>query len=140
MNMAILKHIAIKNTDYGEAQRYLLFQHDEHTKKPILDENGELIPRKEYYIDGINCDPFSFDLECKELNAQYHKNQNFDEIKSHHYILSFDPKDTEDHGLTGEKAQQLGLEYAQKIFRDIRLLYVPIQTEIMKVETFMYIL
>jgi len=60
--MAILKHIAIKNMDYGEAQRYLLFQHDEHTKKPILDENGELIPRKEYYIDGINCDPFSFDL------------------------------------------------------------------------------
>lgn len=116
MNMAILKHIASKNADYGEAQRYLLFQHDEHTKKPILDENGELIPRKEYYIDGINCDPFSFDLECKELNAQYHKNQNFDEIKSHHYILSFDPKDAEDHGLTGEKAQQLGLEYAQKNF------------------------
>lgn len=114
--MAILKHIAIKNMDYGEAQRYLLFQHDEHTKKPILDENGELIPRKEYYIDGINCDPFSFDLECKELNAQYHKNQNFNEIKSHHYILSFDPKDAEEHGLTGEKAQQLGLEYAQKNF------------------------
>ena len=114
--MAILKHIAIKNADYGEAQRYLLFQYDEHTKNPILDENGELIPRKEYYIDGINCDPFSFDLECKELNAQYHKNQNFDDIKSHHYILSFDPKDTEDHGLTGEKAQQLGLEYAKKIF------------------------
>ena len=114
--MAILKHIASKNTDYGESQRYLLFQHDEHTKKPILDENGELIPRKEYYIDGINCDPFSFDLECKESNAQYHKNQNFDEIKSHHYILSFDPKDAEDHGLTGEKAQQLGLEYAQKNF------------------------
>lgn len=114
--MAILKHIAIKNADYGEAQRYLLFQYDEHTKNPILDENGELIPRKEYYIDGINCDPFSFDLECKELNAQYHKNQNFDDIKSHHYILSFDPKDTEDHGLTGEKAQQLGLEYAKKNF------------------------
>lgn len=114
--MAILKHIASKNADYGEAQRYLLFQYDEHTKKPILDENGELIPRKEYYIDGINCDPFSFDLECKELNAQYHKNQNFDDIKSHHYILSFDPKDTEEHGLTGEKAQQLGLEYVQKNF------------------------
>ena len=68
------------------------------------------------------------------------KTKNFDEIKSHHYILSFDPKDTEDHGLTGEKAQRLGLEYAQKFFRDIRLLSVPIQTEIMKAETFMYIL
>ena len=116
VNMAILKHIASKNANYGEAQRYLLFQYDEHTKKPILDKNGELIPRKEYYIDGINCDPFSFDLECKVLNAQYHKTQNFDEIKSHHYILSFDPKDAEEHGLTGEKAQQLGLEYAQKNF------------------------
>ena len=84
--------------------------------KPILDENGRLIPREEYYLDGINCDPFTFDMECKELNAQYRKNQTFDEIKSHHYILSFDPKDTEESGLTGERAQQFGLEYARKNF------------------------
>ena len=114
--MAILKHIASKNADYGEAQRYLLFQYNEDTMKPILDENGRLIPREEYYLDGINCDPFTFDMECKELNAQYRKNQTFDEIKSHHYILSFDPKDTEESGLTGERAQQLGLEYARKNF------------------------
>ena len=114
--MAILKHIASKNADYGEAQRYLLFQYNEDTMKPILDENGRLIPREEYYLDGINCDPFTFDMECKELNAQYRKNQTFNEIKSHHYILSFDPKDTEESGLTGERAQQLGLEYAQKNF------------------------
>ena len=114
--MAILKHIASKNADYGEAQRYLLFQYNEDTMKPILDENGRLIPREEYYLDGINCDPFTFDMECKELNAQYRKNQTFDEIKSHHYILSFDPKDTEESGLTGERAQQLGLGYARKNF------------------------
>ena len=114
--MAILKHIASKNADYGEAQRYLLFQYNEDTMKPILDENGRLIPREEYYLDGINCDPFTFDMECKELNAQYRKNQTFDEVKSHHYILSFDPKDTEESGLTGERAQQLGLEYARKNF------------------------
>ena len=114
--MAILKHIASKNADYGEAQRYLMFQYDEYTGKPILDGNGRLIPREEYYLDGINCDPFHFDTECKELNARYHKNQNYDEIKSHHYILSFDPKDAEENGLTGERAQQLGLEYAQKNF------------------------
>lgn len=114
--MAILKHIASKNADYGEAQRYLIFQYDEYTNKPILDGNGELIPRKEYYIDGINCDPFTFDVECKELNLQYGKNQAYNEIKSHHYILSFDPKDTEENGLTGEQAQQLGLEYAKKNF------------------------
>ncbi len=114
--MAILKHIASKNADYGEAQRYLMFQYDEYTNKPILDENGGLIPRREYYIDGINCDPFTFDVECKELNLQYGKNQTFNEIKSHHYILSFDPKDAEENGLTGEQAQQLGLEYARKNF------------------------
>lgn len=114
--MAILKHIASKNADYGEAQRYLMFQYNEDTMKPILDENGRLIPREEYYLDGINCDPFTFDMECKELNAQYRKNQTFDEIKSHHYILSFDPKDTEESGLTGERAQQFGLEYARKNF------------------------
>ena len=114
--MAILKHIASKNADYGEAQRYLLFQYNEFTNKPILDENGELIPRKEYYLDGINCEPFTFDMECKELNAHYHKNENYNEIKSHHYIISFDPKDKEECGLTGERAQQLGLTFAKKNF------------------------
>lgn len=71
--MAILKHIASKNADYGEAQRYLIFQYDESTKKPLLDENGHLQPREEYYLDGINCNPFTFDTECIELNAAYHK-------------------------------------------------------------------
>lgn len=55
-------------------------------------------------------------FECEKLNAQYHKNQNYDDIKSHHYILSFDPKDKDDHGLTGEQAQVLGMEYAKKNF------------------------
>ena len=114
--MAILKHITSKNADYGEAQRYLMFQYDEATMKPVLDESGRMIPRKEFYLDGINCDPFTFDMECKELNAQYRKNQTFDEIKSHHYILSFDPKDAADNGLTGERAQQLGIEYTRKNF------------------------
>lgn len=114
--MAILKHIASKNADYGEAQRYLMFQYNEDTMKPIRDENGRLIPREEYYLDGINCDPFTFDMECKELNAEYRKNQTFDEIKSHHYILSFDPKDVTENGLTGKQAQQLGLEYTRKNF------------------------
>lgn len=51
--MAILKRIASKNADYGEAQQYLIFQYDESTKKPLLDENGHLQPREKYYLDGI---------------------------------------------------------------------------------------
>lgn len=114
--MAILKHIAVKNADYGEALRYLIYQHDELTGKPILDENGEMQLRDEYYIDGINCSPLSFGNECQELNTRYNKNQDYDEIKAHHYIISFDPKDKEECGLTGERAQQLGMEYAAKNF------------------------
>ena len=114
--MAILKHIASKNANYAEIQRYLMFEHDEDTNKPILNENGELIPRKGYIMDGINCDSFTFDMECRELNALYRKNESYDEIKSHHYIISFDPKDTDENGLTGERAQKLGMEYARKNF------------------------
>ena len=114
--MAVIKHIASKNADYGESERYLIFQHNEYTQKPVLDENGRMILRDEYYLDGLNCDPFTFASECQELNSYYHKNQNFNEIKSHHYIISFDPKDRDECGLTGERAQQLGLTFAKKNF------------------------
>ena len=114
--MAVIKHIASKNADYGEAERYLIFQHNEYTQKPILDDEGHMILRDEYYLDGLNCDPFTFASECQELNSYYHKNKNFNEIKSHHYIISFDPKDRDECGLTGERAQQLGLTFAKKNF------------------------
>ena len=114
--MAVIKHIASKNADYGEAERYLIFQHNEYTQKPILDDEGNMILRDEYYLDGLNCDPFTFASECQELNSYYHKNKNFNEIKSHHYIISFDPKDRDECGLTGERAQQLGLTFAKKNF------------------------
>ena len=114
--MAVIKHIASKNADYGESERYLIFQHNEYTQKPILDDEGHMILRDEYYLDGLNCDPFTFASECQELNSYYHKNKNFNEIKSHHYIISFDPKDREECGLTSERAQQLGLTFAKKNF------------------------
>ena len=114
--MAVIKHIASKNADYGESERYLIFQHNEYTQKPILDDKGHMILRDEYYLDGLNCDPFTFASECQELNSFYHKNKKFNEIKSHHYIISFDPKDKEECGLTGERAQQLGLTFAKKNF------------------------
>ena len=114
--MGVIKHIASKNADYGESERYLIFQHNEYTQKPILDDEGHMILRDEYYLNGLNCDPFTFASECQELNSYYHKNKKFNEIKSHHYIISFDPKDKEECGLTGERAQQLGLTFAKKNF------------------------
>lgn len=114
--MAILKHIANKSADYGKVIDYMLFQHDDFTKKELLDDKGRKMLREEYYIDGINCEAMLFDEECEMVNEQYHKNKRYDEIKSHHYILSFDPNDKEDHALTGEKAQALGLEFARNNF------------------------
>lgn len=114
--MAILKHIASKNADYGNSVLYLMFQHDELTQKPILDNARNMIMREEYYLDGINCEPSTFEAECEELNDKWKKNQNYNEIKSHHFIISFDPQDALDRGLTGEQAQRLGIEYAEKNF------------------------
>lgn len=114
--MAILKHIASKNADYGKSLEYLMFQHDELTQKPILDSSENMMLREEYYLDGINCHPSTFETECEELNDKWKKNQNYNEIKSHHYIISFDPQDAIDRKLTGERAQQLGMEYAKKNF------------------------
>ena len=82
--MAILKHIANKNANYTDALNYLLFQYDEHVNNPILDEHGQMMLREEYYLDSLNCEPLLFDKECERLNEQYHKNKNYDEIKSHH--------------------------------------------------------
>jgi len=113
--VATLKHIASKSSNYGRPLEYLMFEHDTNGK-PIRDEEGNLQMRKCFIIDGINCTPFSFDMECERLNWQYHKNQKRDEIKSHHYILSFDPKDQTECELTPERAQELGMEFASRCF------------------------
>lgn len=57
--MAILKHIASKSPNYGAALEYLIFKHDELRKTPILDQNGNRIMRDEFYLDGLNCEPYS---------------------------------------------------------------------------------
>lgn len=122
--MATLKHVKSRNTNYSNAIDYLLFQHNEGTMKPVLDDMGRKLLREEFYIDGINCDPMSFDKECELTNRQFQKNKKKSEIKSHHYIISFDPADTIDHGLTGEKAQSLCLELARKMFPGYQSLIV----------------
>ncbi len=114
--MAILKHGTSKNANYGDALTYLLFEHNGFTMKPVLDENGNMVRRRDYILDGINCDPFTYAEECRELNERFRKNQKPDEVKAHHYIISFDPLDQTECGLTGEKAQELGLEFVRKNF------------------------
>lgn len=114
--VAIIKHIKIRNSNYDAATDYLCFKHDEFTNKPILNGDGQMIPRDEYLLEGINCDPFNFGRECESTNAHFKKNNTRSEVKAHHYIISFDPRDKHENGLTPERAQELGKEFAAKNF------------------------
>ena len=114
--MATLKHINSKNADYGAAEQYLLFEHDEFTMKPVLDETGRLIPREDYRLSALNCGGEDFAVACMRANLRYGKNQRREDVKSHHYIISFDPRDGPDNGLTVDRAQALGEQFCKEHF------------------------
>ena len=114
--LATFKHISSKNADYGAAEAYLTFEHDEFTMKPTLDENGRLVPREGYRLATLNCGEEDFAVACLHSNLRYGKNQKREDVKSHHYIISFDPRDGTDNGLTVDKAQSLGEEFCNEHF------------------------
>ena len=114
--MATFKHISSKNADYGAAEAYLTFEHDEFTMKATLDENGRLIPREDYRISSLNCGDEDFAVACMRANLRYEKNQKREDVKSHHYIISFDPRDGTDNGLTVDHAQELGEKFCKEHF------------------------
>ena len=89
--MATLKHINSKNADYGAAEQYLLFEHDEFTMKPVLDETGRLIPREDYRLSTLNCGGEDFAVACMRANLRYEKNQRREDVKSHHYTAGVLP-------------------------------------------------
>ena len=114
--MATFKHISSKNANYGDAEKYLTFAHDEFTMKPTLDADGRLVPREDYRISTLNCGEEDFAVACMRSNLRYGKNQKREDVKSHHYIISFDPRDGPDNGLTVDKAQELGERFCREQF------------------------
>ena len=114
--LATFKHISSKNADYGAAEADLTFEHDEFTMKATLDENGRLIPREDYRISSLNCGGEDFAVACMRANLRYEKNQKREDVKSHHYIISFDPRDGTDNGLTVDRAQELGEQFCKEHF------------------------
>ena len=114
--MATFKHISSKNANYGDAEKYLTFAHDEFSMKPTLDENERLVPREDYRISTMNCGEEDFAIACMRSNLRYGKNQKKEDVKSHHYIISFDPRDGTDNGLTVDKAQELGERFCREQF------------------------
>ena len=114
--MATLKHISSKNSDYSAIEAYLIYQHDAFTGKQLLDEQGKPKLRDSYLLDTLECGDFSFATACLLANRKYGKNTQHGDIKSHQYIISFDPRDAADNGLTMEKAQALGLKFCEENF------------------------
>ena len=114
--MATLKHIASKNSDYTAIEAYLVYQHDEFSGKVILDKQGRPMLRESYILDTLECGDFSFATACLLANRKYGKNTQHGDIKSHQYIISFDPRDAADNSLTMEKAQALGLKFCEENF------------------------
>ena len=114
--MATLKHIASKNSDYTAIEAYLVYQHDAFTGKQLLDEQGKPKLRESYLLDTLECGDFSFATACLLASRKYGKNTQHGDIKSHQYIISFDPRDATDNGLTMEKAQALGLKFCEENF------------------------
>ena len=114
--MATLKHISSKNSDYTAIEAYLVYQHDAFTGKQLLDEHGKPKLRDSYLLDTLECGDFSFATACLLANRKYGKNTQHGDIKSHQYIISFDPRDAADNGLTMEKAQALGLKFCEENF------------------------
>lgn len=119
--MAILKHVPSQNKNYSAVIEYLTMQHDEETGAVILDENGDMIEREGFLIQGINCTPDDFEELCVRDRLRFGVKGYASEVTTHQYILSFDPKDA-DHGLTVEVAQAEGLRFAQTYFPGHRMI------------------
>ena len=103
--MATIKHISSKSSDYSAAESYLIFQHDAFRNIPLLDSEGRQILREDYLIGTLECGEEDFAMACIRTNRKFGVNRKPEEIKTHHYIISFDPRDKTDNGLTMEKAQ-----------------------------------
>ena len=114
--MATIKHLTSKNSNYAAAESYLTFQHNEYTGLPILDEKGRPKLRDSYLLDTLECGESSFAMACLIANRKYGKNGGREDVKTHHYIISFDPKDAVENGLTMERAQALGLQFCKDNF------------------------
>ena len=69
------------------------------------------IPREDYRLSTLNCGGEDFAVACMRANLRYEKNQRREDVKSHHYIISFDPRDGPDNGLTVDRAQALGEKF-----------------------------
>ncbi|MBT2146422.1 hypothetical protein KK437_02330 [Clostridioides difficile] len=85
---------------------------------------------EDYRLSTLNCGGEDFAVACMRANLRYEKNQRREDVKSHHYIISFDPRDGPDNGLTVDRAQELGEKFCAEHFPATKPLYAPTRTGI----------
>jgi len=112
--VAIMKLIPIRSKSYRAALDYVKYRHDEEIKAQILDEEGNRILREDFFLSGINCSPDAFPLECMQLDAEYGKNREEDDLKMYEIIISYHPLDSQQYLLDGERAHELSMELVEK--------------------------
>lgn len=89
MQLATIKHVSSENANYGDAESYLTFEHDEFSGKALRDKNGNLIPREEYRMDTLLCGEDDFAIACMRANLRYEKNNLRGDVKSHGGRIAF---------------------------------------------------
>ena len=92
----------------------LIYQHDEFSGKVILTNKADPCCGNPTCSTPFECGDFSFATACLLANRKYGKNTQHGDIKSHQYIISFDPRDAADNSLTMEKAQALWPEILRR--------------------------
>lgn len=117
--MAIIKHIPSHNADYNKILAYYTHIHREHSGpnghyEIILDANGLPRERENCRTIYINASGHDAPLEnwtsdCNRTNRRYHKNTAYDDIKSHHFIISFPTEDRDK--LTWEQLETIARRF-----------------------------
>lgn len=98
----LIKHQPHKNADYAAILAYYTEKHTEDPStghyEPILDAHGIRQPRENcrtFYINaqGEDDDPEHFVRDCILTNLKYRRNQDWQDVKNHEYILSHPAED-----------------------------------------------
>ena len=91
--MAIIKRLPCVGQSGSSALDYVIYKHDESTRAPVLDANGNRELRDDFYLSGINCSAFAFPMEMVQLETIWGKNLEPEDIRMHQFIISYDPGD-----------------------------------------------
>ena len=96
---------------------YILFYYCENLPHNILNQIFSYAKEHGLAVYGAGeCDKRYSEITVNLMPFEWVEMFRKNEIKSHHYIISFDPRDSTENCLTGKRAQELGLEYAKANF------------------------